>query len=167
MCNQNAISIGDTTLAVRPIEVTDVDKLGRLFDRLSPASVHYRFFSPIRKPPAAALLRLAAVDHDRREALVALDGDEIVAVARYDGRPGTHEAEIAVTVEDAWQHRGLGKRLTARLAQRATQRGYDTFTATMLPDNRAALGLIRKLSPDAKVAFAGGEYEATVPLRVA
>jgi hypothetical protein len=37
----------------------------------------------------------------------------------------------------------------------------------MLPDNRAALGLIRKLSPEAKVAFAGGEYEATVPLRVA
>ena len=164
MCELNSICVDGTTFAVRPIEITDVDRLGRLFDRLSPTSVHYRFFSPIRKPPAAALLRLAAVDHVRREALVALDGDEIVAVARYDGRPGTHDAEIAVTVEDAWQHRGLGKRLTARLACRAAEAGYETFSATMLPDNRAALGLIRKMSPQAKVAFAGGEYEATMPL---
>ncbi len=37
------------------------------------------------------------------------------AVARYDARAGGHAAEIAVTVEDAWQHRGLGKRLTKRL----------------------------------------------------
>ena len=37
-----------------------------------------------REPPRSALLRLADVDHVRRDALVALDGDEIVAVARYD-----------------------------------------------------------------------------------
>ena len=34
----------------------------------------------------------------------------------------------------------------------------------MLPDNRAALGLLHKLSPDATVRFAGGEYEASMPL---
>ena len=95
---------------------------------------------------------------------MALDGDEIVAVARYDGRPGSNRAEIALTVEDAWQHRGLGKRLAVRLAGLATERGYDTFVATMLPDNRAALGLVRKLVPDATVRWAGGEYEADMPL---
>ena len=51
-----------------------------------------------------------------------------------------------MTVEDDWQHRGLGKRLAARLGKLAESRGYDRFTATMLPDNRAALGLIRTLS---------------------
>jgi L-amino acid N-acyltransferase YncA len=110
------------------------------------------------------LLRLADVDHGRRDALVALDGDEIVAVARYDGRPGSRQAEIAITVEDAWQHRGVGKRLAARLAKLAAEQGYDTFVATMLPDNRAALGLVRKLVPDATVRWAGGEYEADMPL---
>lgn len=160
----DTMTVDGTTLTVRPITITDTGRLARLFDRLSPASVHFRFFSPVRRPPAAALLRLADVDHQRREALVALDGDEIVAVARYDGRVGTREAEIAVTVEDAWQHRGVGKRLAARLAARASERGYETFVATMLPDNRAALGLVRKLSPDAMVHFSGGEYEASMPL---
>ena len=100
---------------------------------------------------------------------MALDGDEIVAVARYDGRAGaspeaSRQAEIAITVEDAWQHRGVGRRLARRLAALAADRGYDTFVATMLPDNRAALGLVRKLVPDATVRWSGGEYEAAIPL---
>ncbi len=156
--------VDDTDLTVRPITIGDAERLARLFTRLSPASVHFRFFSPIVRPPRAALLRLADVDHERRDALVALDGDEIVAVARYDGRAGSRQAEIAITVEDAWQHRGVGKRLARRLATLATGRGYETFVATVLPDNRAALGLVRKLVPDATVRFAGGEYQADMPL---
>lgn len=156
--------VDDTELVIRPITLGDVERLARLFGRLSPSSVHFRFFSPISRPPRAALLRLADVDHGRRDALVALDGDEIVAVARYDGLIGSRRAEIALTVEDAWQHRGIGKRLAKRLAVLASERGYDTFMATMLPDNRAALGLVRKLVPDATVRWAGGEYEAALPL---
>jgi GNAT superfamily N-acetyltransferase len=161
--------VDGTELTIRPISIGDVERLARLFTRLSPESVHFRFFSPIARPPRAALLRLADVDHRRRDALVALDGDEIVAVARYDGRvddnrKASNQAEIAMTVEDAWQHRGLGKCLAVRLAALATDRGYDTFVATMLPDNRAALGLVRKLVPDATVRWADGGYEADMPL---
>jgi RimJ/RimL family protein N-acetyltransferase len=160
----DTMRVDDTVLTIRTISIADVERLARLFGRLSPTSIHFRFFSPITRPPRAALLRLADVDHGRRDALVALDGDEIVAVARYDGRPDSRQAEIAITVEDAWQHRGVGKRLAALLAKLAAEQGYDTFVATMLPDNRAALGLVRKLVPDATVRFAGGEYEADMPL---
>jgi len=97
----DTITLAGTTFTVRPIELGDVERLARLFARLSPESVHFRFFSPITRPPRAALLRLADVDHARRDALVALDGDEIVAVARYDAAPGATEAELALTVEDA------------------------------------------------------------------
>jgi ribosomal protein S18 acetylase RimI-like enzyme len=87
-----------------------------------------------------------------------------VAVARYDGRAGTNEAEIAVTVEDAWQGRGIGKRLTRRLAVRARDRGIESFEAVVQPDNRPALGLLRKLAPDASVRFSHGEYAASMPI---
>jgi GNAT superfamily N-acetyltransferase len=161
-------SVDDDLLAVRPIEITDVDRLVRMFGRLSRESIYLRFFSPIRRLPSSALLRLADVDHSRREALVALDGDEIVAVARYDGMPGPDrstlpEAEIAITVEDAWQHRGVGEMLTRQLAVVARDRGFATFVARILPGNRAALGLMRKLAPDAIVRF-DGDYEARVSL---
>ena len=110
------------------------------------------------------LRRLAEVDHDCREALVALDGDEIVAVARYDGQPGCTDAEIAVTVEDAWQHRGVGRKLARRLAAQALDHGFERFIATMLPENRAAIRLLRGLSIDASVRFTDGTYSAIAPL---
>jgi len=164
MSATQTLQVGDSALVVREIEVDDVDRLRRMFDRLSPESVYRRFFSPVRQPPRAALMWLAAVDHQARDALVALDGDEIVAVARYDARAGSHAAEIAVTVEDAWQHQGLGKQLAARLARRAMDRGIESFEATVQPDNRPALGLLRKLSPEASVRYDRGEYAASVPL---
>jgi GNAT superfamily N-acetyltransferase len=156
--------VGDQTLSVREIKLDDVDRLQRMFARLSAETVYHRFFSPVVAPRRSALVWLTAVDHDSRDALVALDGDEIVAVARYDGRPGAGTAEVAVTVEDGWQHRGIGRRLTARLAQRAVDHGIESFTASVLADNRPARGLLRKLSPDAAVHFEGGGYEASMPL---
>ena len=164
MNEHQTLSIGDRALTVREIEVDDVERLRRMFNRLSADSVYHRFFSPIQEPPRSALLWLATVDHQDRDALVALDGDEIVGVARYDARVGSHAAEIAVTVEDAWQHRGLGKRLAVRLARRAVDRGIESFEATVMPDNRPALGLLRKLSPDASVRFDAGSYAASIQL---
>jgi len=162
--NQSSICVGDRSLTVREITIDDTERLGRMFTRLSPDSVYHRFFSPIHQPSRTALLWLTSVDHSRREALVALDGDEIVAVARYDGQAGKTSAEIAVTVEDSWQRLGIGRRLTKRLARRAIDRGIESFEAVVQPDNRAALGLLRNLSPDAALRFDGGEYAASMPL---
>ena len=158
--------VGDRSLTVREITIDDIERLRRMFTRLSPDSVYRRFFSPIHEPSRTALLWLTSVDHGTREALVALDGDEIVAVARYDGRSEANTAEIAVTVEDDWQHLGVGKRLTKRLAQRAIDHGIESFEMVVQPDNRAALGLLRKLSPNASIRFDGGEYAASAPLKV-
>jgi ribosomal protein S18 acetylase RimI-like enzyme len=158
------MKVGDRELAVREIRLDDVDRLQRMFTRLSADTVYHRFFSPVVEPRRSALIWLTAVDHDRRDALVALDGDEIVAVARYDAGPEAGTAEVAVTVEDAWQHQGIGRRLTARLAHRAVDHGIESFTASVMADNRPALGLLRKLSPDASVHFGGGGYEASMPL---
>ncbi len=165
MTRTSTLTLADgSVFAVRPIEAGDVERLRRMFDRLSPTTVYRRFFSPVLRPSNRMLLWLTNVDHDCREALVALQGDEIVAVARYDGRPGSTEAEIAVTVEDAWQHRGLGLRLVRRLAAAALDHGFEAFIANMLAENRPALGLVRKLSPDASVIWDDGGYLATVPL---
>ena len=112
---------------------------------------------------------------------MALDGDEIVAVARYSAfvptspttapttRPTmaptrTRDAEIALTVEDAWQRRGIGRKLVRRLGVLAARRGFDAFVATIHPDNRAALALLHQLAPHAVVCFSSGEYQARLPL---
>jgi len=153
-----------TALVVRPICEADAERLRRMFHRLSPNTVYRRFFSPITRPRESVLHHLATVDHDRREALVALCGDEIVGVARYDGTTTAHQAEIAITVEDAWQHRGLGSLLLRMLTKRAREHGFDHFFASMLADNRPAMSLLHHLAPGTRVALDGGTYEATIDI---
>ena len=159
----NAVLRATRALPTRPVQSDDDERLPRMFDRLSRETVLFRFFSPITRLSGSAVRRLVDVDHEHRDALVALDGDEIVGVVRYD-EVDAHVAEIAVTVEDAWQHQGIGEQLTRELAELARGRGYAVFVARIMPSNRAALGLVRKLVPDAQVRFGGGEYEARLPL---
>jgi hypothetical protein len=165
---RDIMPIGGTPLRVRPIARDDREALVRLFARLSPRSSQLRFFSPIRELSDAQLQRLIDVDHNCRDALVALnDDDEIIAEARYDGECGSEEAEIALTVEDLWQHRGVGIGLARRLMSLAAERGYDHFVANILPDNRAALGLVRELAPNVSMRWDSGAYVATIPLEKA
>lgn len=137
-----------TRLGVRSLEREDKDELGEGIAHLSEKSRYLRFFSPVKGLSAGQLTYLTTLDHDRHEALVAIEPatDGGVAVARYvvtDDRPRT--AEIAVTVNDAWQGRGVGTALLRRLADYARARGVRRFTALILAENTAMLKLAESL----------------------
>jgi GNAT superfamily N-acetyltransferase len=153
-------------VTIRVIQPADAYALQRMFDRLSPESLYHRFFSPMPQSRRAALLHLAGLDHELHEAVVAEVDREIVGVARYDGRTGEDDAEVAVIVDDAWQGRGLGTRLLHRLARVGARRGLVAFRAVVLGENRRALPFLRRLSPEADVRFHSGEYQVYAPFRV-
>ena len=112
------------------------------------------------------------VDHRDHEALGALDHARGggVGIARYvRDREDPHAAEIAVTIIDGWQGRGLGTELLARLSERACQEGIRRFTAAVAADNAAMTGLLRNLGADlVGREFGTLEYEmalACAPVR--
>ena len=154
----------DIPVDTRPVRPDDGPLFCRLWDRLSPETVHRRFHAPLRSPPAGAH-RLVEVDHDLREALVAVVGGEVVGVARYDRSPtdpGT--ADVAVVVEDAWQGVGIGRQLLAELTALAGRRGVRRLTADVQTDNDRMVGLIRRLLPGALLTPAHGVYAVQGPL---
>jgi GNAT superfamily N-acetyltransferase len=137
----------------------------RLWSRLSPETVYRRFHAPLRWLPEAMIRRLVDVDHDLREALVAVVHDEVVGVARYDRSPvDRSSAAFAVVVEDAWQGRGVGRRLLTELTELAGSRGVHTFTASVQADNARMLRLIRVQFPEARSTVAWGVREIHGPL---
>jgi RimJ/RimL family protein N-acetyltransferase len=151
-------------ITVRPIDDDDVDRLRRLFFRLSPETVHLRFFQPVKAPSEKMLHHLAEVDHNRRQAIVAVYDDEIVAVVRYDRGEDPSLAEMAIVVEDAWQGHGLGKLLLRRLTVDAIEHGVETLTATVLGENRRALGLAHRVAPTTHTRLDHGEWYLDIPL---
>jgi RimJ/RimL family protein N-acetyltransferase len=148
---------------LRPLEPNERERLVRLFHRLSPESVYRRFLSPLQEPSEAGLDRLLDIDHQDREAVAAVSGDEVVGVARYFRAPGSDTADLAVVVEDAWQGKGLSGFLIDRLWELALRRGIKRFTATILSENRPAIRMVRRSFPEATFELNGTEVVAEMP----
>jgi RimJ/RimL family protein N-acetyltransferase len=155
---------GGTAVTLRLIEPEDAERLRRLFYRLSPETVYWRFFTPIRAPREKVLEHFAQVDHQRRDAVVAVSADEVVGVARYDQAEGTEEVDTAILVEDAWQGRGLAKVLLRRLAEVACGRGIRTFTALILGENVRARRLYSAVFTDIDAELDGSVWHLRISL---
>ncbi len=143
------------TVRLRPVRPEDDSGLLGLYERLSDESLYLRFFSPVPRPTAHQLERLSHVDYRDRMALVAVLGDDIVAVARYD-RVGDDEAEVAFTVEDTQQGRGLGTMMLEHLAVIARAHGIGRFVADTLPSNRRMLDVFRNAGFEVDRSFDSG-----------
>jgi RimJ/RimL family protein N-acetyltransferase len=137
-------------LRMRPIRPDDEPRLVELFDRLSPRTVYQRFFRAYDRLPDHWYHRFAHVDYRTRLALVAerqeAGGPLLHAVARYEPGEADGTTEIAIVVEDAWQHRGLGTLLLDALLAAAEARGLRRFTADVLADNRPMLRVLTRVA---------------------
>jgi RimJ/RimL family protein N-acetyltransferase len=131
---------------IRPVRSTDAPLLADGFSRLSERSRRMRFLGRKTTLTEADLRYYTDVDHHDHEALGALDHVRGggVGIARYvRDRENPDAAEIAVTIVDDWQGRGLGTELLARLSGRAREEGIRRFTAVVADGNAAAAGLLR------------------------
>jgi GNAT superfamily N-acetyltransferase len=146
---------------------TDRDLLLRGFERLSPESRYRRFLAPVGELSETTVRYLTEIDHDDHEALIALDeqtGDGI-GVARYVRDPDHPElAEVAVTVIDDWQGRGVGTLLLEVISARAREEGITHFTALMLAANAEMMDLLQELHPVRIVDRKLGTVEIEVPI---
>jgi GNAT superfamily N-acetyltransferase len=77
-------------------------------------------------------------------------------------RPDT--VEVAVTVVDEWQGRGLGTLLLEVLSARACDEGIRTFTALMLARNEQMLHLFERLGLVRIVDRAAGTVQIEVAI---
>lgn len=155
----------DIAVATRPMRPDDAELHCRMWPRLSRETVYRRFHAKLQRPPAGTLSHLVHVDHELREAVVAVVGGEIVGVARYDRSPADPAtAEVAVVVEDAWQGAGVGRQLLRELTGLAGARGVRALTADVQVDNERVLALIRRLLPGSTFTPDSDVYAVTGPL---
>ena len=136
-----------TEVHVRPIKADDVDDMARLFEKFSPETVYFRFFSAMKSMPIDKLREFCEIDYDRQMAVVAYvlnDGrEDLLGVARYVATSDEGVAEFAVVVADAWQNKNIGTNLFQRLVEAAKDRGIVVFQGLVIQENRKALGIIR------------------------
>lgn len=159
-------------IRLRPVRSSDKAAFLRAFDRLSSQSRYRRFLAYKRALTDADLRFLTEVDGDSHyalvaEALEAMNGDgEVVGAARYirqDGAPET--AEIAVTVVDTHQRRGIGTRLLERLLEVAYRAGIRRVQVHLLAENLPVRKLLENLLGMHELERDAGIISGELPLR--
>ena len=142
------VSLRDgSELMLRPILPGDGLRVitGRVW--FSPDTLYRRFLSA-RTPTEALLTYLSEVDYVDHFVWVVTDGfhGPVVADARFvRDQDDRATAEIAFTVADAYQNRGIGKLLLGALAAAARVDGVARFHANVLATNWAARTLLDRL----------------------
>jgi RimJ/RimL family protein N-acetyltransferase len=113
----------------------DYEDLKSFYDELSQESLYNRFHGFVRTDFPAGLD--AEADGDDRVALAAWQADRVVACGSYDRLPEPGVAEIAFTVADDLQGRGIATQLLEQLTEIAAEHGIDRFVAEVEASNTA------------------------------
>jgi RimJ/RimL family protein N-acetyltransferase len=157
---------GADLVQIRALQDTDRDALLALNDHVSDRSLYRRFFIVSRHAAGAyvdQLLRPSSADH---KALVGLVDGELVGVASYERATPT-SAEIAVLIEDRYQHMGIGTRLIEALADSARCNGIHQLVADVLTGNSPMIAMVRQLGLPTSIRAEGDTVVMSLDLEPA
>jgi GNAT superfamily N-acetyltransferase len=127
--------------------------------RLDPDDRRFRFAGGVGA--AAVHAHCERIDWLAAVILGCFEEGELRAVAELCfAEPSAREAELAITVERAWQGRGIGGELLARMRVIARNRGVLRLTMLCLAENRRMQRLARRFG--AGLAGAAGQVEGAI-----
>jgi RimJ/RimL family protein N-acetyltransferase len=143
-----------TGISIRAACPDDSQRIVEAFRGLDPDSVRRRFFVPRRELSGEELRRLTESDGTREVVLVAtvagVDQEIVVGLGHYV-RNGA-SAELAFTVEEDYQGRGIASALLRKLTDIARRSGVLRFEADVLPENAPMLKVFQRSGLPMKVA---------------
>jgi acetyltransferase len=135
-----------SSLHLRPILMSDEERLLALFSRMSKQTIYLRFHHVLTHMSREEARRFCTVDYEDTFALVGTLGEgseeRIIAVGRYARQPGANRAQIAFEVEDKYQGLGIGTHLLDQLAYIARDKGITTFEAEVLAENKDMMNVL-------------------------
>lgn len=136
-------------VTIRPIMPEDANLEQEFVKGLSAESKYFRFMNTIRELAQSQLIRLTQIDYDREMAFVAttMEGERELelGVVRYATNPDAESCEFAIVVADAWQGKGLARRLMSVLIDTARSRGLKVMTGDFLAENRRMIKFVSSL----------------------
>ena len=138
------------------------------FEHLAAVSRYRRFLGEIHgltRHQLDYLTHVDHVDHEALAALVAATGSGIGTARYVRDTSDPAQAEVAIVIADAWQGRGIGTALLARLAKRARANGIERLTARMIIGNDVARRLLAGIGDVIEERRLPGAIELTLRLR--
>jgi RimJ/RimL family protein N-acetyltransferase len=142
-------------VTVRPWQAGDFARLAAAASGLSLRTLYLRFRAGMPGLPKTYLHSTQSRWPARWDAVVALDGDELIGWAEFGREPDDPaRADIALCVIDAEQGHGVGTALADALLEHARAAGLISVHADIEPYNEPARRLWRRATGSAASTFA-------------
>jgi len=136
-------------ISIRPMRPEDLEIETEFVQSWSAETRYNRLFSAGSFTSPERLKQITRIDYARDMALIAtvmLEDRELqIGVARYVLRADDKTCEFALSVADAWQHRGIGRALMLNLMDAAAVAGIETMVGDILASNAPMLHFMRSL----------------------
>ena len=156
-------------VTIRAIRPGDRDALLAAFRELDPRTIRLRFFGPKKDLSDRELAAATEVDFVRTVALVTCvpdgAGERIIGAGRYVATGSADppdRAEVAFTVEEDYQGRGIASRILRHLAGIAVNAGITRFEAEVLPENAGMLSVFERCGLPVRQKTADGVVHVTL-----
>ncbi|MFZ3074428.1 MAG: GNAT family N-acetyltransferase, partial [Minisyncoccales bacterium] len=139
---------GGQKVLLRPIMAEDEPRHREFLNNLSEESKRFRFFNAPENFDAKFARHFTQIDYERETAIIAEIEEKGKKITIGAGRLIEEEpnvtAEFAIVVADAWQRKGLGKKITDHMIRIARQQGLKKIYLSFLKDNYAIKALVKK-----------------------
>ena len=136
-------------VTIRPLRPDDAGIERDFVSGLSGESRYNRLLGGAIKVSDEYIRRLTELDWSREAAFAAItmlgERESIIGVARYVADESGEDCEFALVLADAWQGRGIGRRMLEKLQRVAARRGIKRMHGDILSTNAQMLALVRKL----------------------
>jgi acetyltransferase len=153
---EETVHIAGSELLLRPIRPEDGERLKMFYEKATAKDLRLRFFMARREVPQSELARYSQIDYDREMTFVALappdsEGRQpMIAEVRAVCDPDNIRAEFAIQVASAWQGKGLGSLLLAKLIAYLRARATREVVGKCLLENMSMASLARHAGFDLK-----------------
>ena len=158
---QHIEQFDDLELFIRPVKASDERLFQEYMYKLSERSVYLRFFQIRRDFPHQLAQELVAVDYEENLGMVCTLGTSdtapIVAAGHWMLDFDENMAEVAFSVADEYQRKGIGTHLLHFLTRFAREKGIRGFTAMVLAGNTGMMRVFQKSGCVVHTEYDSGE----------
>ncbi len=145
----SSFEIDTIQITLRPIRPEDAELEQAFVTGLSNQSKYFRFMENIKELSKDMLIRLTQIDYEKEMAIVASymneEKEKIIGIARYIINPDGNTAEFAIVIAEAWQNKGLGKKLMTSLFETGKIVGLKSMQGAVLVNNIKMLAFAKQL----------------------
>jgi RimJ/RimL family protein N-acetyltransferase len=151
--------IDGQTVTIRPAKLVDERRIQEHYYTLDAEDIFRRFFHEKTSFERWEVENKSQIDYIKDLTLIGVVGEsgfgKVVAVGEYLLLVNSNMAEVAFTVNRAYQGKGLAKLFLKKMADAARENGIAGLVAYTAPHNQAMIRLFKTLPYKVKTTFDG------------